>query len=327
MRSCIFQTGSMLIIGPSGCGATSLAYLIAQQFNAHILVLNTLTLTRWVKNQSIAESNESELQAQASASASASCLLHSAFLCASTLQRCVLLLDNLPSLIAAAGGEGFLSTLKRLLDRYTKSSAQSRIAATRHLSPAFVVIATSPSVSLSTRFQTAFQEVVTIPLPSVVERRRLFHYVYQEVVKHSPPEEDRAIDSSDQERSHQFIEEQEEEKEKKREELKVVDELADNCPPLPVIALKWEAISRILQACGHKNHRKAMRSQPKPFEQVVGLLDVKQALTEAIIWPRKYSSLFRHYHQQQQDGSGSGGGPTGILLYGPPGDSNFLFFV
>jgi len=51
---------------------------------------------------------------------------------------------------------------------------------------------------------------------------------------------------------------------------------------------------------------------PVSWNDIGGYEDVKQRLKMAVEWPRKYSSLWKHFHLKA---------PRGILLQGPPGCS------
>lgn len=54
------------------------------------------------------------------------------------------------------------------------------------------------------------------------------------------------------------------------------------------------------------------------FETVGGLAEVKQVLTESVVWPYEHPELF------ERNGLGDSALPTGVLLHGPPGTGKTL---
>lgn len=103
-----------------------------------------------------------------------------------------------------------------------------------------------------------------------------------------------------------------------RKVLPEIDLTAESIPSdtLRKIIVTMDDFTNVLQEMEPSALREVFVEVPNvTWNDIGGLSDVKQELQEAVEWPLKYESLFRHSDAVP---------PKGILLYGPPGTGKTL---
>lgn len=178
------------------------------------------------------------------------------------------------------------------------------------------------------RVLKSFREVVHLLPPSAAQRRLVFRDVWTDMM--TPPrlrlllqeEEDGLPAAGDrlERRDHLY-------------ELYALDHRADGCIDVPLISLIFTARAVVESILSNVRRSKLLgnadcsltlgRQSVSMLSRVSGLSAVKQALIEAVFWPRQHASLFRSFVASCHRPEASNEAVlsvSGILLFGPPGE-------
>ena len=151
-----------------------------------------------------------------------------------------------------------------------------------------------------------FEECLHFPLPDAHQRRDVLHRAWASL----PAVMEGQFSGSTASPPHSALE-----------------TLADNLAGTPLVPLLLQA-KELVAALFEQNKNSASESSVgvgRVFDRrVAGLPQVKRALVETVLWPRRYAALYRSFAaaaagSSSQRRGGHLGLPAGVLLFGPPG--------
>ena len=197
------------------------------------------------------------------------------------------------------------------------------------------------------RLVDCFQERVNVPPPTARERRAVMESVWAEEEKTAAAIT--ATGSAEQRVNNSSFSSSPSPYPYPRLQL---DPIADNCAGLLLIPLLCRCRQIVQEVVAQQRQQQLQLQQQRqgtssdasmlstslslpplpaltPFQAVAGLLHAKQALTETVLWPRRYAALYRSFASAGSGGSGDGNSDSingtalnlaaGVLLFGPPG--------
>jgi SpoVK/Ycf46/Vps4 family AAA+-type ATPase len=141
----------------------------------------------------------------------------------------------------------------------------------------------------------AFEERVHFPLPTALQRRSLCAAAWWAAVPPAGEATPRPLPAE-------------------------LNQFSDSMAGVPLIPL----LLRIEEFVGQLVLQETSASHTCSFEGVAGLEHVKRALSETVLWPRRFPHLYRSFSKTGA-ARGSIDLPTGLLLFGPPGKLGLFF--
>jgi hypothetical protein len=177
-----------------------------------------------------------------------------------------------------------IASLRRL------AGSDTQLPASRHVPTRLLIVGCVYEDSLLDQaVLEAFEERVDFPLPSAVQRRALCVAAWRGAQAGS---EGRAPPA--------------------------LNQFADSLAGISLIPLLLRAEDFAKQLAGLAARPADTTLYADSFRGVAGLEDVKQALVETVLWPRRFPHLYRSF-ARTGSASRSLDLPTGLLLFGPPG--------
>lgn len=181
------------------------------------------------------------------------------------------------------------------------------------------------------RVLKSFSEVVHLLPPSAYQRRLVFRDVWADMM--TPPRLRLLLQEEEEEEGLPAAGDRLERRDHLYEHY-ALDHRADGCIDVPLISLIFTAravVESILsnvrrsKLLGNADCSLTLGRQSMPMlSRVSGLSAVKQALIEAVFWPRQHASLFRSFVASCHRPEASNEAVlsvAGILLFGPPGQA------